>query len=98
MNKDISREQKEKTYIDLMVEWGQPAHFIDYCKEHLVEQTDDELKREIEVIKRAIKDEEAHASIKKFFMYLFSIFWILVVIGVIIGIVGLLVFGIKQLF
>lgn len=90
-DKKLSRGQKEKTYIDLMGKWGQPAHFIDYCKQHLGGTTDEQLDKDIKIINREIKNEEEFVAIKKFFLYL-------ILILVTLGIVGFLVFGVRQLF
>lgn len=84
------RAEKEKLYIEKMTElqkhWGNPIDndwdFKDW--------TDEQLDKGIEDTIGQLQFEKTVAFIKRIFQYLFFIF-------VILGIIGLLIFGIGQL-
>jgi hypothetical protein len=89
MNK-LNRKEKETLYIKKMTElqlrWGNPIddewNFSDW--------TDDQLDKSLENIIGQLKFEKSISFIKKLFLYFILIF-------VALGVIGLLIFGIKQL-
>jgi hypothetical protein len=89
--RNLSREEKEKLYIEKMTElqvrWGNPVD-NDYG---FNDWTDEQLGNGLDDIIGQLKFEKSLSFIKKLFLFLV---WIFVVLGVI----GLLIFGISQLF
>ena len=90
MKKDISREEKEKHYKlkmkELQMMWDNPYEDdIDFSN-----WTNEQLDKGLGDIIGQLQYEKSISIIKKIFSFLFWIF-------VILGITGLLVFGIKQL-
>lgn len=90
MKKDISREEKEKLYKlkmkELQMMWDNPYEDdIDFSN-----WTNEQLDKGLGDIIGQLQYEKSISIIKKIFSFLFWIF-------VILGITGLLVFGIKQL-
>lgn len=91
MNKKLTREEKEKLYIEKMTElqlrWGNPIDddwdFSDWTDESL----DGGLKDTI----GQLRFEKSLSLGKKIIIYPVYIF-------IILGVIGLLIFGIKQLF
>jgi len=91
MNKKLSREEKEKLYIikmtELQIRFGNPIDndwdFSDW--------TDEQLDRGLENAIGQLKFEKSLSFIKKVFLYSVYVF-------VALGIIGLLVFGVKQIF
>lgn len=91
MIKDLTREEKEKLYIkkmtELQIKWGNPVDdewdFSDWTEEQLNKGLEDTIGQ--------LRFEKGFAFLKKLFMYSLYIF-------VCLGVLGLLVFGIKQLF
>ena len=91
MTKNLTRQQKEKLYIQKMTElqtrWGNPIDddwdFSDW--------TDEQLKKGLEDTIGQLKFEKGLSFLKKIFLYPIYIF-------IFLGILGLLLFGIRQLF
>lgn len=90
MNK-LSREEKEQLYIkrmtELQIRWGNPIdddwNFSDW--------TDEQLNKVLVDTIGQLRFEKTISFIKKFFLFSVYIF-------IILGVVGLLVFGVRQLF
>ena len=90
--KKLSREEKESLYIKeetkLQIHWGNP---IDSDWDFIKEWPDDELEK-------GINDAVGQLKFERFFSSLWFIIKIFFGGFVIVGVIGLLVFGIRQLF
>ena len=90
--KNLSRNEKENLYIEKMTElqkqWGNP---IDSDWNFVQKMTDEKLEKEIEETIGQINFEKGLSLIVNIFKTIIAIF-------VSLGIIGLLVFGIRQLF
>lgn len=91
--KQLSREQKENIYIEKMTElqlrWRNPIN--DITQDFASDLTDEELRKGIEQTISQLKFEKGLSAIKKVVL-------IPIVIFVILGILGLLLLGIRQIF
>ena len=93
--KKLSRQEKEKLYIEKQIElqhmWG---NFVDGQARNgwdFSNLTDEELDKNIKDVTGQLRFEKILSFFKKLFLYIIYIF-------IILGIVGLLIFGIKQFF
>jgi len=90
--KKLTRKEKEALYIKemtrLQLHWGNPIDsdwsFVSKCSD--------------EEIEKGINDTIEQLKFEKFFSYIGIIIKIIVIAFILLGIVGLLIFGIRQLF
>ena len=88
----LSREEKEELYIkkmtELQIKWGNP---IDDDWDFISEWTEEQLNEGLDSTISQLKFEKGLSFIKKLFFYAICLF-------VFLGIIGILAFGIRQLF